>query len=88
MDPEETDTFVRYSRSMLDLASIFKLAKKEKSLDRNEKVELLKKKNFKRNQIELSKMIFGVGMTPKEMKNKTLTFRIVPSQLVGFSKVQ
>jgi len=79
MDPEETDTFVRYSRSMQDLASIFKIAKKEKSLTEEEKVELVKKKNFKRSQIELSKMIFGVGITPKEMKNKTLTFRIVPS---------
>lgn len=79
MDPEETDTFVRYSRSMQDLASIFKIAKKEKSLTEVEKNELVKKKNFKRSQIELSKMIFGVGITPKEMKNKTLTFRIVPS---------
>ena len=28
-DPEETETFIRYSRSMNDLASIFKLSKQD-----------------------------------------------------------
>ena len=33
-------------------------------------------------------MIFGVGQCPAEMKNKTCVFRIVPSSILGFSKVQ
>ena len=88
MDPEEKDTFVKFSKSMNDIASIFKVSKKERSLDDREKAELLSKKNFKSNQIEVSKMIFGVGMSPKEMKKKTCVFRIMPSKLLGFSKVQ
>ena len=28
-DPEETETFIRYSKSMTDLASIFKLSKQD-----------------------------------------------------------
>ena len=60
-DADETDTFVKYSKSMNDLAGIFKCSNKEQSLDEKAKMELLKKKNFKRNQVEVSKMIFGVG---------------------------
>ena len=33
-------------------------------------------------------MIFGVGNVPQEMKNKTSLFRIMPTRLLGFSKVQ
>lgn len=87
-DPEEQDSFIKYSKSMCDLAQIFKLTKQDKSLDEKAKVELLKKKNFKKNQSDLSRMIFGVGQVPKEMKNKTCIFRIMPSNLLGFSKVQ
>ena len=35
-------------------------------------------------------MLFGVGKCPEEteMKNKTCIFRIVPSKILGFTKVQ
>lgn len=88
-DPDDNDMFMNFSRSMQDIAAIFKVNKKEKSVDKSgERGNLFKKKNFKRNQHEISKMIFGVGMTPPEVKNKTLTFRILPTKLLGFSKVQ
>ena len=91
-DPEESDTFVNFSKALKDLASLFKLNKRETSLSKDERATLLKKnlkkKTFKRNQHELCKMIFGVGQTPAEVRNKTLTFRILPTKLLGFSKVQ
>lgn len=64
MDPEEEDTFIKFSKSLSDIASIFKVSKQERSLDEFEKIELQKKKNFKKNQIEVSKMIYGIGMAP------------------------
>ena len=33
-------------------------------------------------------MIFGIGEVPRERKTKTCAFRIVPSKILGFSKVQ
>ena len=87
MDPDEKDTFTHFSRSLNDLASVFKLTKKEESLDDKSKIELIKKKNFKKNQMELSKCMFGVGMVPPDMRNKSITFRIMPSKILGFSKV-
>ena len=37
MDPDEQDTFVCFSRAMVDLADIFKVSKPEKSLEDLEK---------------------------------------------------
>ena len=86
MDPEEEETFVKFSKSLPDLAQIFKITKQEKQ---NELVkDVMKRKVFKQNQLEASKMIYGVGLCPPEMKNKTCIFRIVPSKILGFSKVQ
>ena len=79
--------FIQFSKSMRSLAEIFKIDKKERSLDVQGKVELLKKKNFKKNQARVGKMIFGVGAAHAEMKNKTSVFRIMPTKVLGFSKV-
>ena len=88
MDSEEQDTFVKFSKAMCDIASIFKVNKRDRSLDEEDIVELQASKNFKKNQIEVSKMIYGVGQVPQEMsKHKTLVFRIMPTKLLGFSKV-
>ena len=50
-DQDENDSFIKFSQSMKDMASIFKIDKKERSLDAMGKMELLKKKNFKKNQL-------------------------------------
>eukprot|EP00354_Favella_ehrenbergii_P012500 CAMPEP_0170455044 /NCGR_PEP_ID=MMETSP0123-20130129/3108_1 /TAXON_ID=182087 /ORGANISM="Favella ehrenbergii, Strain Fehren 1" /LENGTH=158 /DNA_ID=CAMNT_0010717987 /DNA_START=389 /DNA_END=866 /DNA_ORIENTATION=+ len=70
MDPEEDDCFVRYSKAMCDLADIFKIAKQEKPREDRDVTELTKKKTFKKNQIEVSKMIFGLGAAPKRAETK------------------
>mmetsp|Transcript_29607 Transcript_29607/g.36734 ORF Transcript_29607/g.36734 Transcript_29607/m.36734 type:complete len:138 (+) Transcript_29607:384-797(+) len=87
MDPEEDDCFVRYSKAMCDLADIFKIAKQEKPREDRDVTELTKKKTFKKNQIEVSKMIFGLGACPKESRNETCFFRIMPTKILGFSKI-
>ena len=33
-------------------------------------------------------MIYGIGKVEKEMENKTSIFRIMPSKILGFAKVQ
>ena len=62
-EPEESDSFVRYSNSMNDLASVFKVKKVEKQvvIDSARGEVQQSKKAFKKNQEDLSKIIFGVG---------------------------
>ena len=89
MDPEETDCFVRYSKAMGDLGDVFKISKPDKPRDQDRNIqELTKKKTFKKNQLEVSRMIFGVGSVPRESKTKTCVFRLLPSNILGFHKVQ
>ena len=86
MEPDDEQAFIRFSKSLPDMADIFKI-KQEKTEETN--TDLMRKKIFKKNQLEASKMLFGVGKCPEEteMKNKTCIFRIVPSKILGFTKV-
>ena len=90
MDPEEDDNFVKFSKSMTDIADLFKINRTEKSMDERERIEMSNKRNHRRSQQDMTKMIFGIGACPldrKENKNKTYELRIVPSKILGFSKV-
>jgi hypothetical protein len=59
MDPDEDQSFIRFSKSMPDLAQVFRIVKQDKTGDAN--IDLMRRKTFKKNQHEASKMIFGVG---------------------------
>ncbi len=87
MEPDDEEAFIRFSKSLPDMAEIFKIKKQEKTEETH--TDLMRKKVFKKNQLEASKMLFGVGKCPEEteMKNKTCIFRIVPSKILGFTKV-
>lgn len=88
MDPEEDANFIRFSRAIGEMADTFKISRTEKSMDSREKTELTKKSNHKRYQQDMTKVIFGIGAVPAESKNKSHELRIVPSKILGFSKVQ
>jgi hypothetical protein len=88
LDEEEADAFVRFSKALPDLASLFKVQKQETSTRQDTDALIKNKKAFKRSQHEISKMIFGVGSTPAETKKKTVAFKIMPTKLLGFSRVQ
>ena len=49
LDPEESDSFINFSKAMKNLADVFKVNKPSKSLDENERLRLHKKSNFKKN---------------------------------------
>ena len=82
LEPEEQDTFVNYSNSMKDLAAAFRV-KKEHPVDKR-----LKSKRDNSIDKELSQLIFGVGKTMPSMKNKQINCRIIPTKLIGLSRVE
>ena len=90
LEPEEADTFVRYSRCLVDLAVFFKLAKKNDPLSPNSTklrrtISMVRsKQTMKKGQSDLCKMIFGVGNVPTVLRNESVNCRVVPTKLVGF----
>ena len=43
---------------------------------------------LQQKEVDFSKMIFGVGKTPQPMRKIQLSCRVVPTNIIGFSRVE
>ena len=90
LEPEEQDAFINYSNSMKDLASLFKLSNNNSRFSQTDgsgmRFKRRKKEAEKENDMRAS--IFGVGNLLAPTKSKTVSCKIVPTKIVGLSKVE
>ena len=59
LEPEEQETFVYYSKSMKDLATVFRVAKEDQRNSSGVRIKKRKKEEDREN--ELRQTIFGIG---------------------------
>ena len=59
LEPEEQETFVYYSKSMKDLAAVFRVAKEDQRNSSGVRIKKRKKEEDREN--ELRQTIFGIG---------------------------
>ena len=86
MASDDQDVFVNYSHSMRDLAATFKLSKDQ--MNSTGGSMRFRRRKRESSSEDLVRNIFGVGNALPPMKNKHLTCRIIPTKIVGFSRVQ
>ena len=88
LEADEQETFVNYSNSLKDLASLFRVSRE------NEKQQTGGIRSRKRHKSEVTRekelisSLFGIGQAIPARKNTQVYCRVVPTKIVGFSRVE
>ena len=90
LEPEEQDAFINYSNSCKELASIYKLANNDTRFSQTQGsgMRFKRRKREAERENDLRASIFGVGQMIPPTKTKQVYCKVVPTKIVGLSRVE
>ena len=86
LEPNEQEAFISYSNSLKDLAQVFRVSKEDFRLGNQYKPK--KRKSEYHKEKELIHSLFGIGNVIPASKKKHVYVKIVPTKIVGLSRVE